>query len=190
MKETSFPFHGYQSSSGLAFDGTYLWTIYHQPVGIDKCDNYVQYTTDGSVASIFRVHPYPVYIASNAVSWDGEFLWTDEKPGVVKVGKYNTAGSLLGTFSMPAPWGTDAGYYHKQLWHAGLWPGAYVYGSRIGRTVVASFAAPGGSCWAVGFDGEYLWTADRNTPQYIYKVDIDVVDVAPASVGRVKALYR
>jgi hypothetical protein len=57
-------------------------------------------------------------------------------------------------------------------------------------TYVASFAAPGGSCAAVGFDGEYLWTADRNTPQYIYKVDIDVVDVAPASVGKVKALYR
>jgi hypothetical protein len=53
-----------------------------------------------------------------------------------------------------------------------------------------ALAAPGGSCGAVGFDGEYLWTADKNRRQYIYKVDIDVVDVAAASVGRVKALYR
>jgi len=42
----------------------------------------------------------------------------------------------------------------------------------------------------VGFDGEYLWTADANSPQYIYKVDIDVVDVAPGSFGKIKGIYR
>ena len=58
--------------------------------------------------------------------------------------------------------------------------------------VLASWEAPrpGDDFNGLAFEGEYLWTADKNTPQYIYKVDIDVVDVAPASVGRVKALYR
>jgi hypothetical protein len=60
----------------------------------------------------------------------------------------------------------------------------------IAGGLVASFPAPGGSCKAVGFDGEYLWTADANTPQYIYKVDIDVVDVAPASFGKIKGMFR
>jgi hypothetical protein len=91
---------------------------------------------------------------------------------------------------MPTYVATDAGYYHNQLWHAGPAPGTYIFGSGIGGPLVASFGAPGGSCAAVGFDGEYLWTADRNTPQYIYKVDIDVVDVNPGSFGKIKGMFR
>ncbi len=189
VKEIGFPFHAYDTSYGLAFDGIYLWTIYHQRVGLDKCDHYVQYTTNGSVASVFWAHKYPLYYPSRGVSWDGQYLWTDERLGETKAGKYTTTGTLIGTFSVAGVWRTDAAYYNNQLWTGG--PGNYIYGMNVGAsTFVASFAAPGGSCRAVGFDGEYLWTADRNTPQYIYKVDIDVVDVAPASVGRVKALYR
>ncbi len=191
LKEINFPFHGFLDSSGLAFDGTYLWTIHRQPVAT-KYDYYVQYTTTGSEVSHFVAHPFG-FARSACISWDGQYLWTDER----QIGrerpdasKYTTNGTFVASFAMAAYIATDAGYYHNQLWHAGLRPGTYIYGSGIGGTVVASFAAPGGSCWAVGFDGEYLWTADRNTPQYIYKVDIEVVDVAPASVGRVKALYR
>jgi len=124
-------------------------------------------------------------------SWDGEYLWTDERLAgkETKAGKYTTAGSLVGTFAVPQVWRTDAAYYNNQLWTSGL--DNYVYGMNIGgSTFVASFAAPGGSCYGVAFDGEYLWTADGNKPQYIYKVDIEVVGVAPASAGKIKALYR
>ena len=193
VKEIGFPFHAYDTSYGLAFDGTYLWTIYHQRVGLDKCDHYVQYTTNGSVASVFWTHKYPLYYPSVAISWDGQYLWTDERrSGQSKpdAAKYTTAGSLLGTFAMAKYIATGSGYYNNQMWYGGPQPWDTIYGGFIGGAVVGSFPAPGGSCYAVGFDGEYLWTADRNTPQYIYKVDIDVVDVAPASVGRVKALYR
>ena len=189
IREIAFPFHGYGPSFGLAFDGAYLWTIYHQPVGIDRCDHYVKYTTNGSVADVFWAHKYPVYYPSRGVSWDGQYLWTDERLGVVKAGKYTTTGTLVGTFAVAGVWRTDAAYYNNQLWTGG--PNEYVYGMNIGAsTFVASFAAPGGSCDAVGFDGEYLWTADKNTPQYIYKLDIDVVDVNPGSFGKIKGLYR
>ena len=189
MKEMGFPYHGWGPAYALAFDGVYLWTIFHQPVGTPKYDHYVKYTTTGSEAGAFWVHMYPLYYASRAVCWDGQYLWTDERLSEVKAGKYTTTGTLVGTFAVPGVWRTDAAYYNNQLWTGG--PNNYVFGMNVGAsTWVASFAAPGGSCAAVGFDGEYLWTADRNTPQYIYKVDIDVVDVAPASVGRVKALYR
>jgi hypothetical protein len=193
IKEMGFPYSGWGPAYALTFDGEYLWTIFHQPVGINKYSNFVRYTTTGSEVKFFTTRTKPPYDYSIAVSWDGQFLWTDERrygrerPDAAK---YTTNGTFVASFAMAAYVATDAGYYHNQLWYAGLRPGAYIYGSGIGGTVVASFAAPGGSCRAVGFDGEYLWTADRNTPQYIYKVDIDVVDVAPASVGRVKALYR
>jgi hypothetical protein len=191
LGEIAFPFHGYGSSYGLTFDGEYLWTVYRQPVGIDRCDHYVQYTTNGSVASVFWAHKYPLYYPSVAISWDGQYLWTDERrTGIgTRAGKYTTTGTLIGTFSVAGVWRTDAAYYNNQLWTGGN--DGYIYGMNVGAsTFVASFAAPGGSCYAVGFDGEYLWTADRNTPQYIYKVDIDVVDVNPGSFGKIKGMFR
>ncbi|NIT36716.1 MAG: hypothetical protein GTN49_09475 [candidate division Zixibacteria bacterium] len=192
VKEIGFPYHGSGPSNGLAFDGTYLWTIYFPLPGPVRRDHYVKYTTAGSEAGGFAVHPDVVYWPSVSVSWDGQYLWTDERPKGVdkKAGKYTTAGSLLGTFSVPGKWGTDAAYYNDQLWYGTSYPYDTVFGGVIGGDVVASFPAPGGSSYAVGFDGEYLWTADRNKPQYIYKVDIEVVGVAPASLGKVKALFR
>lgn|GEM_PF-1991616 len=193
VKEIGFPYHYWNDSYGLAFDGTYLWTIFHQPVGAMLFDHYVKYTTNGSEAGGFVAHPLPAYYRSLSVSWDGQYLWTDERRYSQErpdASKYTTTGTFVASFAMPAYVATAAGYYHNQLWHGGLTPGPYIYGSGIGGQVVASFPAPGGSCYAVGFDGEYLWTADRNTPQYIYKVDIDVVGLNPGSFGKIKGLYR
>jgi hypothetical protein len=190
VNEISFPYHGYGESYGLAFDGQYLWTIYPQPQGPIRYDHYVKYTTTGSEAYVFLAHTNRSGF-SKSVSWDGQNLWTDEwrTGSIYDAGKYTTTGSLLATYTMPPHWSTAAGYYNRQIWAGGL--DNYVYGmSILGSSVVASFPAPGGSCRAVGFDGDYLWTADANTPQYIYKVDIDVVDVEPDSFGKIKGMFR
>jgi len=191
VKEIGFTENGWNDSYGLAFDGVYLWTVLHQPFGPVIYDNYDKYTTTGSYVNGFLAHMRIQFDPSNSVSWDGQYLWTDgrRKGQPVRAEKYTTAGSLLGSFDMPQTWSTAAGYYNRQIWAGG--PGNYVYGmSTLGASVVASFPAPGGSCRAVGFDGEYLWTADANTPQYIYKVDIDVVDVEPGSFGKIKGMFR
>ncbi len=192
VNEIGFAFHGWGPAFGLTFDGVYLWTVFHQPVGTPKYDHFAKYTTAGSLVDAFWTHNYNYYYSSIAVTWDGEYLWTDEylrEKNKPDAGKYATTGTLVATFTVAGVWGTDAAYYNNQLWTGG--PDNYVYGMNVGAsTYVASFAAPGGSCGAVGFDGEYLWTADKNTPQYIYKVDIDVVDVEPGSFGKIKGLYR
>lgn len=187
ITEIAFPYSPTMYSHGLTFDGEYLWTIYewwHIPYH----DSYNKYTTTGSRAGTFWLHvDYGPY--SEAITWDGKYLYTDElRPGPHRIGKYTTAGTLVATFPMTVGVGSDMVYYNRQLWYYG--GGGQVYGVKLKGAVVASFAAPGGSCAGTAFDGEYLWTVDRNRPQYVYKVDIDVVDVAPASVGRVKALYR
>lgn len=171
-------------SYGLAFDGLYLWTIYqewHAPVPFDS---HRKYTTTGSYAGGFGESI--LYYWSVGITWDGGYLWTDGARTRRQL-KYTTAGTLVATFPMTVGVYSDMAYYKRQLWYYNAY---LVYGVTLNGSVVASFPAPGGSCAAVGFDGEYLWTADTNKPQYIYKVDIEVVVVAPASVGKIKALYR
>jgi hypothetical protein len=189
VNEIGFTYHAMDVTDGLAFDGIYLWTIYHLPNGTPTYDCYYKFTTNGSYAGGFRTHPGTSGY-SISLSWDGQCLWTDERyHSPIKAEKYTTAGSLVGTFAIAPNWNTAAGYYNHQLWAGG--DDGYIYGMAIGASTLAgSFAAPGGSCAAVGFDGEYLWTADKNTPQYIYKVDIDVVDVEPDSFGKIKGIYR
>ena len=171
-------------SYGLTFDGEYLWTIYQYWRSVGSHDDYRKYTTNGSFAGWFHGHLW--YLGSIAVTWDGEHILT-HFPYRPRVEKYTTEGSLIATFKMPLDFYSDMAYYKRQLWYCNAY---LIYGVTLNGSVVASFQPPGGSCAGTAFDGEYLWTSDRNTPQYIYKVDIDVVDVAPASVRRVKALYR
>ena len=81
----------------------------------------------------------------------------------------------------------DMAYYKRQLWYCS---DSLIFGVTLNGSIVGSFNAPGGWAVSTAFDGEYLWTADKNMPQYIYKVDIDVVDVEPDSFGKIKGIYR
>jgi hypothetical protein len=56
-------------------------------------------------------------------------------------------------------------------------------------SVVASFAVPGYAS-GVTFDGEYLWAEIWLNPSWTFQYDIGVTGVEPASVGRIRALYR
>ena len=186
VAEIAFPYpapayHSY----GLTFDGAYLWTIYHY-WHIPYYDDYRKYTTTGSYAGGFS---RPYIWGSEALTWDGQYIFTEFPMGGDPAAKYTTTGSLIASFPMPVRICSDIAYYRRQLWYYG--GGGFVYGVTLNGSVTASFPAPGGRCNSAAFDGEYLWTLGANSyPQYVYKVDIDVVGVAPASLGRVKALYR
>ncbi len=185
VTEIAFPFSPTIYSYGLAFDGEYLWTVHQFYVGPVDQDIYSKYTTNGSYANGFRQHE--AYFGSLGIAWDGEYLYTDETLTCRNQFKYTTVGSLVATFPMTVRVCSDMAYYKRQLWYCNTY---LIYGVTLNGSVVASFQPPGGSCAGTAFDGEYLWTVDKNRPQYIYKVDIDVVGVAPASAGRVKALFR
>jgi hypothetical protein len=173
-------------SYGLTYDGEYLWTNY-QYNKFPICDNYRQYTTTGSYMQEFVLHVW-YGSQSRVVTWDGLYLWTDT-PDHRYAEKVSTAGSVVARKPMPLEMASDAAYYRRQLWYYG--GDGLVYGVTLNGSVAASFPAPGGSCDGAAFDGEYLWTLGGTSyPQYVYKVDIGVVGVAPASVGRVKALFR
>jgi hypothetical protein len=72
-----------------------------------------------------------------------------------------------------------------------------VYGFTTAGSVVASFPSPAGNEAIAGcaFYEGYLWVSAYRTQAgndpYIWQVDVrDLTGVSPASLGRVKALFR
>jgi hypothetical protein len=158
---------------GLTFDGAYLWYSSRDTVGY----TYYRITTTGSFVSDFGVLP----TFGPGVAWEGPYLWC----GPAKV---TTGGSFVASFRRPFKMETDQGWYGHKLWLGG--PGNHMYNVTTGGSVAASFPVPGGgAAEGTAFDGEYLWVINRDN-KWVYRIDIDVVGVDPASMGKVKAIYR
>lgn len=90
-------------------------------------------------------------------------------------------------------------YRHELLWGRFVEPGPYlVYGFTRAGSVVASFPSPAGydnPLYGCAFYEGYLWVSASRTQTgiqpFIWQVDVRCLTaVKPASVGRVKALFR
>jgi hypothetical protein len=167
---------------GAEFDGTYYW-------GSDLFQQkYVyRFTTQGSTISSFPA-PDP-----SGIAWDGSHLWIMSLYGGT-VRQYTTEGSVVKSFNVaPINAGYDMAWDGTYLWCANR-PTAgpyYVFSFTTDGSVVASFASPGTFTTGCGCDGRYLWLSDNSGSKHVYQVDAELThDVAPASVGKIKALYR
>jgi hypothetical protein len=165
----------YSYIRGLTFDGVYLWYSWGDIVlGYD----YKRITTTGSFISGFGGLPYTF---GPGVTWESPYLWCGPA-------KFTTGGSFVASFNPPFKLGTDLGWYGHRLWVGG--PGNHMYNVTTNGSVVASFPVPaGGKAAGTTFDGQYLWLIN-DTNKWVYQVDVDVIGVDPASMGKVKALYR
>jgi hypothetical protein len=101
-----------------------------------------------------------------------------------------TTGSVISSFAAPHTGFQDITYDHRNrlIWQ---YRSFVVYGITTIGSVVASFAWPGhGSYAGMAYHSYYLYIS-ATTQQYIYRVHCPSnVGVAPASLGRVKALFR
>jgi hypothetical protein len=103
-----------------------------------------------------------------------------------------TDGSIISSFSYtPVLYGDIAWDWRNELVWGGDANVNYVYGLTTGGTVMASFASPAVNPQGICYYGQYLWVGVNSTPDYVYKIHCpNTVGVGPASLGRVKALYR
>jgi hypothetical protein len=141
------------------------WYAGHNPMGMTAFN-----TGDGGVGT------------TNLITTDGlaSYLWYHNP----------TTGSVVGTLAIQEPTDADLAYDWRNQW---IWASdlpQWVYGYRTNGQRVREFWMPVWRTKGLAYYGEYLWVGCTDN-ETIYQVHCPVfTGVAPASLGRVKALYR
>jgi len=121
------------------------------------------------------------------IAYGGGFLWHSNGYYVYKL---RTAdGAIINSFGAPAPCAAVAGVFWEagQLWLAG-WACNLIFKTTETGSVIESFSL--GSIkrpYGITREGEYVWITAE---EYVYKMKISPTAVEPASLGKVKALWR
>jgi hypothetical protein len=139
--------------------------------------------TSGSITSSF-----PVNALNGGLTYDGTYFWiTSTSPHTFW--RYTTGGSYVSSFTVPfEPF--DPGWDGTYLYCGTYQPDQSIYRLTTNGSVVESVAPPVNFPWGCCCDGEYLWVSTTVGTNYIWKLDLGDIAVAPASLGRVKAVYR
>ncbi len=186
-------------AQALNYDGNYFWTSWQPgiaPSYLCKVDP----TSMNIVASYTVNSPYPI----RHLAWDGARFWTNMLEDKYKVHEMTNTGSVISTYDIPymytkgmafipnLPVGPrlvegDCGNYYTTF---------YVYelpGRELNYTFASAIPEPHAlaGCW----DGQYLWTFGNWSPgagEYCYQIVAwePFPNVSPASLGKVKALFR
>jgi hypothetical protein len=173
---SSFGGTHYAETGGATFDGEYLWCAVENNIPPPRPAWIIRYTTGGSNVAYFfhREHSTP------AMASEPGYLWVDNY-------KYTVGGSLIGSMPEPFPLGRDTAWDGSCLWSGG---GIGLCRITTYGSIMASFATPSYP-FAVTFDGQHIWAQMILNGQYwTFQYDIDMTAIEPASVGRVKALFR
>jgi hypothetical protein len=181
----------YGGGGGLP-SGNYLWMGNYSTDNIYRC-NY----DNGSVyASIPANHDMYGGIAVSATGDGGyapTYMLSDETSPSKMFRQHLTTGSVYSSWSVSANVFDLAWDWRSQL----IWTGQngnYVYGWTTAGSLVASFAIPNRSPLGFAYTSNYLWVACTvgSPSHYIYRIHCPQtnISVTPASVGKVKNLFR
>ena len=99
-------------------------------------------------------------------------------------------GSLVASFRSPGR--ATGGLYYElpYLWFADCAnPTGSIYQVTTAGSIITTVTVPGARPFGVAREGPYIWYSDF-TRRYVYKVTYSPTAVAPASLGKVKAVFR
>ncbi|HUU56794.1 MAG TPA: hypothetical protein VMW93_05580 [bacterium] len=172
-------------TAGLAYDGRYFW------VGNRAEDVIYSFAWGGSVVSSFKAS----WNVGRGLGCSNFHIWGTEEGGEWNFRLYQMRrdGQVLRSYSL---------YYEM---FDPVWDGRYIWvpdyddiieSYRVIRidpvngSVVTTFQAPGDQARGMAYDGTYLWLSTMADNGWLWKIDTGDVGVEPASLGRVKALFR
>jgi len=147
-----------ESSSGLAWDGTYLYSGIYGSAGGDV---YRIDPTDGSYVLQFtgtQGDAYGMtYNGSHLVLVDHQTATAD--PAIAL--KYTTSGTYIGQFNLPDHYMSGIAYDSGNYWCSTYYnPDGWIYKITESGTILTSFAAPDNQPWDLCMEHGNLWMAD------------------------------
>jgi len=193
---SSFRLEELRLPPGMAYDGTYLYT------SESWLAKYI-YKIDLAGRAIAGSFPFPNGTTfCGGLAYDGNNLYFAAlwRPWLWLM---TTEGSILRTFDMGIDMPSGLAYDARTWGGPFIWccdepkeRVTYIYKMTTNGSVLesAKWPIPNSHLVGLGFDGNYLWCVE--TPEiwnenHIYRVYyFSDIGVSPASVGRIKALYR
>jgi hypothetical protein len=158
--------------------------------------NLAAYRSNGSLISTWTWPSgsrYGVCVEHNGTA-PGTHAWNNNTSGTFW--RYDTSGSVLSSFDISSTSNYDLAwdYGNNLLWY-GNTSSEYVTGITTTGSYVASWRVPSAvsNPYGVAYYGQYLYvsTSSGSPDEYIWVYHCpNTVNVQPASIGRVKALYR
>jgi hypothetical protein len=163
----------------IAATDNYLWII-NEPAPV----NVYRFTTSGSFLNSFNVQETGA--TGYGITAAGPYVYVSFRDVFYYFNTYTTTGSLVATFRSelpkhkPGPLDYDGTYFYTgEVSRIRKWTTGYT-----GYIYTGGYYYDGISC-----QGSYFWFADYNK-SYVYKIGGVTTDIAPSSLGRVKALFR
>ena len=156
-------------ASGLAFDGTYLYSgIY----GSGGDEVYRIDTSDGS-SSFFCSGPMD---DAYGLTFDGQYFWTTDHYSANKPAKalqFDTTGTLLDTFELMTTYMSGIEYDNGYFWVAAYYnPDGEIYKVDTAGNIYKQFPSPHAQPWDLCLQDEFLWIVDY------YNNTVDKMDTA------------
>jgi len=186
----SFAAAGGTNTRGLAYQsGGYLWQnkAYTSP--------YTIFNTNEATGSIYSSYPLPTSVTHGSAplaTGDGgvgtSYIILSSYATASTIYYMTTTGSIASSHTVPAIMYEIAYDWRNKL----IWGGMNLttcFGCTTTGSLVASFEKPTGNIYGITYYGEYLWLA--GTSGYIYRQHCPAnLAIKPASIGKVKALFR
>ena len=168
-------------ASGLAWDGTYLYSGLYATSGPDDLIYQID-PSDGSYTLLCTAPQETTY----GLSYDGTDFWSTDRTGsytpAIAV-EFDYSGNLLSSFDLPATYMSGIAYDAGNFWVCCYYnPDGMVYKLDGTGAILTQFASPNNQPWDICKENNYLWIADYNA-NMLYRIETDgtVVESHPSN---------
>jgi len=167
-------------ASGLAWDGTYLYSGLYGTTGPDNMIYRIN-PADGSYTLLCNAPQETSY----GLSFDGTDFWSTDRTGAYTPAiavEFDYSGNLLSSFDLPATYISGIEYDAGTFWVCCYYnPDGMVYHLDATGNILTQFPSPDNQPWAICKENDYLWIADY-WGDMLYKIETDgtVVESHPS----------
>lgn len=171
-------------ASGLAWDGTYIYSGLYGTTGPDNLIYQID-PEDGSYTLLCTAPQETSY----GLCFDGTDFWSTDRTGsytpAIAV-EFDYSGNLLSSFELPATYMSGIEYDQGNFWVCCYYnPDGMVYKLNGSGAILTQFPSPSNQPWAICKENEFLWIADYNA-NMLYKVETDGTLVESHSSSGIK----